>query len=523
MEPEALILRLAEVSPEVLKQAGLDLPTVRNLVLSLPRMTMDEQLEVMRAVEALVEADMVRQASSSFIPFVRQNWPKFREGAHIKRMASEFEAIASGSRRRLIINMPPRHSKSELGSVFFPAWFMGKYPDKKIMIATHTVQLAQSFGRKIRDLISSPIYQRIFPAVSLSEDTRARGLWMTNSGGEFFAAGVGSNIAGRGADLLIMDDLYSEQDALDGEHNPEVWERVWQWYLQGPRQRLQPNAAMINIQTRWSLLDISERLVMQDTSKAQKWHVIRFPALLPSGRQLWPEMWSLEEIQAIKEEIDPSHWEAQYQQSPTSDVVAIIKRTDWELWQGELPEVEMVVSALDTAHGTDKTNDFSAITTWGIFRHEIDGEEKTCALMLDAERRRAEYPDLKAWMLQHMRDQKPDLLIVEVKAAGAPLVQELRRMGLPIKEFVPTSRTGNKIRRLRQVSDLFSAGRVFHPERNWAQEVIEEIASFPRGKNDDYVDTVSMSLQFLKDGQFISTYEEIETEEDVVAISEPFY
>lgn len=515
-----LVARISGIDPAVFREAGLDLPGVTNLLLNLHRASPEEQAEVLRQIEVLVDADNVRQASSRFLPFVRQTWHGFKEGAHIKQMATSFEEIAEGKSRRLIINMPPRHSKSELGSVRFPAWYIGRFPERKIMIATHTVQLAQSFGAKIRNLISSQEYQRIFPNVSLAEDTRAKGLWMTNHGGEFFAAGVGSAIAGRGADLLVMDDLYSEQDARDGEYNPEVWEKVWQWYLQGPRQRLQPNAAMLNIQTRWSQQDISERLLAQDAGSAkQKWKVIRFPAILPSGRQLWPEMWSLPEIEAIKEEMEPAYWEAQYQQNPTSEVVAIIKRGDWILWDGPLPDVEFVLAAVDTAHGKDKTSDFSAITTWGIFQHEIDGVEKPCAIMLDAERRRVEYPELKQWMLSHNRDHRPDIIIIEVKAAGAPLAQELRRMGVPLQEFIPTRRTGNKARRLRQVSDIFAAGRVFYPDRNWAREVIEEVASFPKGANDDYVDTLSMSMQFVKDGNFIpidTPDDEVEDEDVVV-------
>lgn len=521
MEPAAVIARLKEIDPATLKKAGLTLSAVSTLTQNLHRLSLEERGEVFLKLKVLVEADLRAKASKDFLSFVRLVWPKFIEGAHFRQMARAFQDIADGKKTRLIINMPPRHGKSEFTSFLFPAWFIGRFPHKKLMIATHTASLATGFGGKIRNLMAGDLYQRIFPGVKLAEDTKAKGLWLTNHGGEFFAAGVGSAIAGRGADLFVMDDPYSEQDARSGEYNKEIWEKVWTWYQQGPRQRLQPGGAIALVHTRWSLQDMTELLLRQQADEtartgnkpSQPWHVIRFPAILPSGRQLWPEFWPLDQIELLRDEMEPAYWVAQYQQEPTSEVIAIIKRSDWQEWKGDMPEAVFIITAVDTAHSTDKKSDFSALTSWAVFNHEIDGVSVPCAIMIEARRERFEYPELKMFLLGVNRETRPDVMRIEAKAAGMPLIQELRRMRLPIDEFTPTSKTGDKIQRLRQVADLFKAGRVFIPDRRWAEEVVEEIAAFPRGQHDDFVDTVSMAMKFLKDGDLIPIDQGEEEEE----------
>lgn len=521
MDPVArvkwVLARLNEVEPQTLAHASITVGKIKALILQLPHMLPSEREEVFLAFEQLVNADLRRRAGTDFLSFVRLVWPGFIEGAHLRKMAQVFQDIAEGRKRRLIVNMPPRHGKSEFTSYLFPAWFLGRFPSKKLMIATHTASLAQNFGRKIRNLIASDLYQEIFPGVELAEDSKAKGLWLTKQDGEFFAAGVGSGIAGRGADLLIMDDPYSERDALDGEYNPELWEKVWQWYLTGPRQRMQPGGAICLVHTRWSQLDMTEKLIKRADPKDKfPWTVIRFPALLPSGRQLWPEFWPLDEILALQDEIDPVYWAAQYQQDPTSDTVAIVKRSVWVPWKkSEMPEARFIITAVDTAHSKKKDSDFSALTSWAIFDHEVDGETVPCAIMIAAMRERLEYPELKMFLLGHHREYRPDMMKIEAKAAGMPLIQELGRMGLPVLSFVPTSATGDKVRRLREVTDLFKAGRIFYPDREWAREVIEEIASFPKGEHDDFVDTVSMALGFMKDGDFIRVDQLPQEEEEV--------
>ena len=203
--------------------------------------------------------------------------------------------------------MPPRHSKSELASYLMPSWFLGRNPKLKIIQATMNTELAVRFGRKVRDLIADPIYAEIFPKTDLKQDSQAAGRWETSAGGEYFAAGVGAAMTGRGADLLIIDDPHSEQDAL----STVAYDNTYEWYTSGPRQRLQPGGTIIIVQTRWSKKDLTGRLVqnMAMDAMADQWEVIEFPAILPSDKPLWPEFWEVEELLKVKASLVPGQVE----------------------------------------------------------------------------------------------------------------------------------------------------------------------------------------------------------------------
>ena len=182
-------------------------------------------------IHQLLRADKNNRCKENFMAFVQEMWPSFVSGRHHKIMADAFERVAKGELRRLIINMPPRHTKSEFASFLLPAWFLGIYPGKKIIQTAHTAELAVGFGRKVRNLVNSPDYQQIFKT-KLSTDSKAAGRWNTSEGGDYFAIGVGGAVTGKGADLLIIDDPHSEQEAMQG--NPEVYDRVYEWYSSGP-------------------------------------------------------------------------------------------------------------------------------------------------------------------------------------------------------------------------------------------------------------------------------------------------
>ena len=196
------------------------------------------------------------EINNDFLKFVKTVWPDFIQGDHHKKIADQFNRLARGDINRLIINMPPRHTKSEFASFLLPAWMIGKNPKLKIIQTTHTAELAVRFGRKAKTLIDSEDYQKIFQT-RLREDSQAAGRWETEQGGEYFAAGVGGAITGRGADLLIIDDPHSEQDAM----NPEALERAYEWYTSGPRQRLQPGGKIVVVMTRWSVKDLTAQLI----------------------------------------------------------------------------------------------------------------------------------------------------------------------------------------------------------------------------------------------------------------------
>jgi len=450
----------------------------------------------------LLEYDRVEKCKESFIYFASHMWPGFISGKHHQIMASAFERVAKGELKRLIINMPPRHTKSEFASYLLPAWFLGRFPEKKIIQTAHTAELAVGFGRKVRNLVSSEAFSRVFDT-KLSSDSKAAGRWNTGAGGDYFAIGVGGAVTGKGADLLIIDDPHSEQEAKQG--NPAVFDNVYEWYTSGPRQRLQPGGAIIIVMTRWSKRDLTGQ-ILKNASKdgVDNWEVIEFPAILPSGTPLWPGFWKKTELEAIKAEIPVAKWEAQYQQNPTSEEGAIIKREHWRIWQSDTaPQCDYIIQSWDTAFEKSNRADYSACTTWGVFDHLDDkGNMKTNIICLDAFKQRMEFPELKQKAFEMYKEWEPDTLIVEKKAAGAPLIYELRQTGILLEEYTP-GKGSDKIARVNAISDLFASGVVWCPETRWADELMEELAAFPNGEHDDLVDSSSQALLRFRRGGFI--------------------
>jgi predicted phage terminase large subunit-like protein len=266
--------------------------------------------------------------------------------------------------------------------------------------------------------------------------------------------------------------------------------------------------------TRWSLLDLTGRLIDYQIKNPDTipWEIVELPAILDAGtdheKSLWPAQWSLEALNNTRQSIDPRYWNAQYMQNPTSDMSALVSRKDWKVWEAEdPPPCEYIIQSWDTAFETKNTSDYSACTTWGVFYNNEDRGSPN-VILLDAFKDRMTFPELKEIALKHYKEWQPDAFIVEKKAAGAPLIQELRLIGIPVQEFSP-SRGNDKMVRLNAVADLFSSGKVWAPDTRWAREVIEEIASFPVGEHDDFVDTCTQALLRYRQGGFIS----LETDE----------
>jgi predicted phage terminase large subunit-like protein len=769
----------------------------------LAKLPLHEQEGLLAQVSEYKSALEREKAQSSFMAYVKMMWPGFVHGRHHAVMAKKFEAIANGTLKRLIINMAPRHTKSEFASYLLPSWFLGKYPGKKIIQSSNTSDLAVNFGRKVRNLVGSEQYSTVFPNVSLRQDSKSAGRWATNQNGEYFAIGVGGTVTGKGADLLIIDDPHSEQEAAMASGNADVFDKTYEWYTSGPRQRLQPGGAIVIVMcmtgdtlvrmsdgnkkqlstirkgdlvatfekgklttakvnnwrssgvdsiyriqtqsgrilranerhpflvmnegvlewtrlhqlrvgdelvslkdatghhelkpsrvnvahawlqtvitekiqmlragvwdfmaggkmqhaqkmvvqnqslaldsalgitikntfrkrllitpvsiglsqgtesrlnsltlwlqsaatsvmsavsplrrkilepigmgsyvlttamtpeksvdcsvtiatsqsdterrqiflnelrrisdfttdqivkitpdgkeevfdveidrtenfiangvvshnTRWGDRDLTGRIIKDSVmrGKGEEWEVVEFPAIMPSGSPLWPEFWSLEELEALKEELPPVKWNAQYQQSPTGEEGALVKRDWWQVWQKENPPAcEFVIQSWDTAFTKSERSDFSACTTWGVF-HLNDDPNDVNVILLDAFQKRMEFPELKEKAYAHYMDWEPDAFVVEAKAAGTPLIFELRRMGLVVSEYTP-SRGNDKFVRLNSVTDLFRSGKVWAPETRWAQEVIEQMASFPNGSHDDLVDSSTQALIRFRQGGFI--------------------
>ena len=462
------------------------------------------------------EKQSKREISEDFLKFVKKVWPDFVEGSHHKKIADQFNRLARGDINRLIINMPPRHTKSEFASFLLPAWMIGKNPKLKIIQTTHTAELAIRFGRKAKHLIDSEEYRTIFQT-RLREDSQAAGRWETDQGGEYFAAGVGGAITGRGADLLIIDDPHSEQDAL----NPEALERAYEWYTSGPRQRLQPGGKIVVVMTRWSIKDLTSSLIKaQATDKSDQWELIEFPAILPDNQPVWPEYWKLSELESVKASLSVQKWNAQWMQNPTAEEGSIIKREWWRKWTKEyIPECIHIIQSYDTAFMKKETADFSAITTWGVFYENEDSGPQL--ILLDAIKERLEFPELKRRALEQYYYWRPDTVIVESKASGLPLTYELRKSGIPVVNFTP-SKGNDKHSRVNAVAPLFESGQIWAPEHRFAEEVIEECAAFPYGDNDDLVDSMTQALMRFRQGGFIEHPEDY-IDEPVVHDNREYY
>ena len=454
-------------------------------------------------LEALQELKRKEGARNKFISFVNEVWPTFISGRHHTRMAEAFERVARGECKRLIINMPPRHTKSEFASYLLPAWFLGKYPHKKVIQASHTAELAVGFGRKVRNLVDSDVYHDIFPDLNLQSDSKAAGRWNTSKGGDYFAIGVGGAVTGKGADVLIIDDPHSEQEAAMAASNPEVYDKVIEWYTSGPRQRLQPGGSIVVVMTRWSQRDLTGQVLKAAAQRSgEDWEVIEFPAILPSGNPLWPEFWSLEELEALRNELPNAKWQAQYQQNPVGNESAIVKRDWWQIWEEDRPPAcEYILQTWDTAFEKNNRADYSAGTTWGIFKNDEDYGNSNI-ILLNTYKKRVEYPDLKRDVLNEYNMYEPDGVLIEKKASGAPLIYDLRAMGIPVQEFTP-GKGQDKVARLNAVSDIIASGKVWVPNTRWAEELVDEIAEFPSGEHDDLVDATTLALMRFRQGGFL--------------------
>ena len=469
--------------------------------IDISKLPADVRKEYRRYQVLHAEKKIQNRAKDDFLSFVKCVWPEFIEGSHHRHIAKKFNKLATGEITRLIVNMPPRHTKSEFASYLLPAWMVGRNPKLKIIQATHTGELAIRFGRKAKHLIDSQEYAKIFKT-KLQEDSKAAGRWETAQGGEYFAAGVGGAITGRGADLLIIDDPHSEQDAM----SETSLENAYEWYTSGPRQRLQPGGKIILVMTRWSTKDLTGILLKkQGDIKADEWEVVEFPAILDEDtkkpKSVWPEYWNIEELEKVKATLPVAKWNAQWMQKPTSEEGALIKREWWRKWDKEyVPPLQHVIQSYDTAFLKKETADYSAITTWGVFTPNDDSGPNL--ILLDSIKGRWEFPELRRRALANYKYWDPETVLIEAKAAGLPLTYELRAMDIPVVNFTP-SKGNDKHARVNSVAPLFESGMIWAPTQKFADEVIEECAAFPHGDHDDLVDSMTQAVMRFRQGGLI--------------------
>ena len=484
----------------------------------------------------LLKARTYTEAQDDFLTFVRLVAPSlvsdWKMGKHIEVISNKLDDLENGHIKRLMVFLPPRSSKSVLCSKLFPAWYIGRNPEHEIMTVSHSDQLASDFGRSVRDIVTTEQFQEIFRGVTLRSDVRAAGKWKTNQNGTYYAAGVRSQIAGRGAHIAILDDVMSEEDSYS-----EAGRRyVKEWYPAGLRTRIMPNGAILIINTRYHFDDLCGWLLKQQEEMSEyntlPWDVVRIPAWLdeeaaelldlPEGGSYFPE-WKPDEVLEIDEaEIKASngsrYWNSLYMQDPTPEEGGLIKKKWIQEWEYEEPPTcEFIIQTYDTAFSTRTTADYSVIQTWGIFslyeQNEMGIEDFAPNLILLGNvRGRFEYPELRRTAQMLYSKHKPDVCIIEKKASGQSLIQDMRRSGLPVKDYTPDR---DKVARAYAASPIMEAGRVWIPKnKKWADELIEELTRFPHAAHDDQVDALVMAIHYLKESWHVTHPDDPEWEDE---------
>jgi predicted phage terminase large subunit-like protein len=469
------------------------------------RLPHNEAAELLALMEELEERKVVQAAQDDFLAFIAAIDRNYKFGLHLRRLGALLMDVEDGAKDRIAVSMAPRMGKSQMISIYYPAWYLGRHPDHKVIVASHTADLAIVMARKVRNLIASAEYQRIFPNTRIASDAKAAAQWNTTQGGEYFAIGVGGALAGRGAHLIIADDPLSEQDIKAG--NTSSLDTTYEWFSAGLRTRLMPEGKICVLHTRWHQRDLIGRLLKDSAMNAggDSYEAFEFPAILNEGteheKSIWPEQWSLEALQKTRASMHHIMWQwyAQYQQNPTAAEAAIIKR-DWIKWwpHDNPPPCDFLVQAFDTALTTKERSDYSVCHTWGVWVNEEDNNS-TNVILLNKVKGKYEFPELKKMAHEQYDEWQPDSVVVEAKASGQPLIDEMRRSGIFVQDFSP-GKGQDKIARLNAVADMFASGQVWFPETAWASQTVEEILAFPAGEHDDEVDTMTLALARVRKG-----------------------
>ena len=461
-----------------------------------------EMADMLVLLDELDERKRISIAQNDFLAFIAAIDTTYKFGAHLKRLGNLLMGVEMGAHDRIAVSMAPRFGKSQMISIYYPAWYLGKHPDHKVIVASHTADLAVDMARKVRNLMQTDEYKRIFPGVTIASDAKAAGKWNTNKSGEYYATGVGGALAGRGGHLIIVDDPLSEQDIKSG--NTDSLDTTYEWFRAGLRTRLMPGGRICVLHTRWHQRDLIGRLIKDGAlnEDGDQYEIFEFPAILNEGtddeKSLWPEQWPLESLLRTKASMPAWQWNAQYQQNPTAQESAIIKK-DWIQWwpDEDPPPCDFIIQSWDTALTTKERSDYSVCQTWGVF--EDEESRSTCVILLNCVKGKWEFPELKQMAHDQATYWKPDSIIIEAKASGQPLIDELRRSGLLVQDFSP-GKGQDKIARLNAVSDMFSAGQVWFPETRWATEVVDELLAFPSSEHDDAVDALTLALRRARTG-----------------------
>lgn len=425
-----------------------------------------------------------QKARQALLSFTKYTFPQYEVAPHHRLIAGALERVERGEIDRLLVTMPPRHGKSELVTKRFPAWWLGRNPKAQIITASYNSDLATDFGRQVRNIVNDPLYGNVF-GTRLATDSKAANRWNTNANGAYVAAGVGTAVTGRGADLLIIDDPLKDRAEAESELKRQT---VWDWYTSTAYTRLMPGGAVIVVQTRWHEDDLAGRLLeFEEKGTGDKWHKLDLPAISEDGKALWPERYPIEDLERIKGTIGPRDWSALYQQSPTPDDGDFFKREWFHMYQpDELPKRLRTYGTSDYAVSEGK-GDYTSHMPWGI---APDG-----GLWLQ-----------EGWMGQTSADvwidRKLDLIKLHrpaawfgekgvIEKAVAPMLTRRMRERNVFCRMEWLASIADKPTRARGFQARASMGMVHLPDTEYGHKVLAQLLSFPNGKHDDLVDTCS--------------------------------
>lgn len=470
--------------------------------------------------ESLLNANDLRVEDlcrESLLAFGGYMFPKYEPSWFHRLIANKLQQVEQGKCKRLIISMPPRHGKSLTTSEFFPAWYMGHHPDNEVIFVTYNQQLASDFGKKVRDLMNDETYQQVFPGVKVSDDTASKNrLSIVHPGietkrdrpGSYTATGVNGTLTGKGAHLILIDDPYKSRKDADSE----AWRKnVWEFYNAVAQTRLYPGAAIVIIMTRWREDDLYGQIKKEHFHEG--WEELILPAIDEDNRPLWPERFSLEWYKDKKRTLSSREWQSLYQNDPLREAGNLLQRSWFKLWPNDkpMPEFRMIIQSFDGAYGEKEENDFSAMTVWGLAEIDYGNKEppQTVAILLDCWKTKVTFNKLRKLVAEEYsnmygpKDKPVDLLIIEDKASGISLGQELRYLGANVLKYNPGTR--DKVSRAHMISHLLEVGRVYIPESrvregqfaDFATPFIEEALAFPNGEHDDMVDTMTQALSYM--------------------------
>ena len=422
--------------------------------------------------------------------------PGFEVAAHHKLVIEKIEALLHGKIKKLAIIMPPRHGKSTLGSVLLPPYFLGRNPKANVITASYGAELSEGWGRRVRNIVSSPLFSSIFPNCRLSPDSAAMHRFETTAGGGYIATGRGGPLTGLGANLMILDDLVKDAEEARSE---VICKSIVDWLAHVAFTRLHRDGRIVAISTRWSERDPMGWLLREQ----QGWHVLHLPAVSeggddPLGRSvgtpLWEPQFPLQALQSIRVAVGPAVWQCLYQGNPKAALGSIFRR-EWFRKYHETPATfSKIVQSWDTAFKVGAGNDYSVCTTWGA--------TDVGYYLLGMWRDKVEFPDLKKQVALQAQHWKPHAIVIEDKASGQSLLQELKTATrFPV---IPIKVDTDKTTRASAVTPFFEAGKVLFPaDTPWLTDLEDELAGFPGAVHDDIVDSVSQALNYLRGGSVL--------------------